>query len=119
LVVLHVGTPPPRALESPISAPPLPKEWRREELEANLRQRTVPNLAGGLEHRLEYAGSASDEILRVAEEIRADLIVLGTHGRKGLSRLLLGSVAEQVLRRARCPVVSVRHLASAEETSSP
>ena len=84
-------------------------EWRREELEAQLHQRTVPGLPGALEHRLEYADSTSDEILRVADEIRADLIVLGTHGRKGLSRLLLASVAEQVLRRGKCPVLTVRH----------
>jgi hypothetical protein len=45
----------------------------------------------------------------VANEIRCDLIVLGTHGRTGLGRLLLGNVAEHVLRRAKCPVLTVRH----------
>src|SRR5262249_44246529 len=44
----------------------------------------------------------------LAEEIRADLIVMGTHGRTGLSRLLMGSVAEQVVRKAPCPVLTVR-----------
>lgn len=47
-------------------------------------------------------------ILDVADESRADLIVMGTHGRTGLTRLLLGSVAELVLRRARCPVLTVK-----------
>jgi nucleotide-binding universal stress UspA family protein len=110
LVVLHVGQPPLYALESPIPATPLPVEWRREELEQQLRQRTVPDLGSGPEYRLEYADRVSDEILRVADETRCDLIVLGTHGRTGLSRLLVGSVAEHVMRRASCPVLTVRHL---------
>ena len=53
-------------------------------------------------------GDARDAILRVADEIEADMIVIGTHGRRGLSRLVLGSVAEEVVRRAACPVVTVR-----------
>ena len=47
-------------------------------------------------------------ILRIAGEARADLIVMGTHGRTGLGRLLMGSVAEQVVRRAPCPVLTVK-----------
>jgi nucleotide-binding universal stress UspA family protein len=53
-------------------------------------------------------GDAANEILRVAKETNCDLIVLGTHGRKGLGRLLMGSVAEQVLRRATCPVLTAK-----------
>ncbi len=53
-------------------------------------------------------GDAVEEILGTAERIHADLIVLGTHGRKGLSRLFIGSVAEGVLRRAGAPVLVVR-----------
>jgi nucleotide-binding universal stress UspA family protein len=53
-------------------------------------------------------GNAAPEILRVAEESHCDVIVLGTHGRTGLARLLLGSVAEQVVRRASCPVLMVK-----------
>ncbi|HET7503507.1 MAG TPA: universal stress protein [Kofleriaceae bacterium] len=49
-----------------------------------------------------------DAILKAARELHADLIVIGTHGRRGLSRMLLGSVAEAVLRRASCPVLAVR-----------
>jgi nucleotide-binding universal stress UspA family protein len=44
----------------------------------------------------------------VAAEVGCDLIVLGTHGRTGLGRMLLGSVAEQVVRRAACPVLTVK-----------
>jgi universal stress protein A len=49
-----------------------------------------------------------DAIVKAARSIHADLIVIGTHGRRGLSRVLLGSVAEDVLRRAPCPVLAVR-----------
>lgn len=53
-------------------------------------------------------GLPADEILRVAEEAQSDLIVMGSHGRKGIDRLLVGSVAEDVLRRAACPVLIAR-----------
>jgi nucleotide-binding universal stress UspA family protein len=60
-----------------------------------------------MEHRLEE-GDAAAEILRVAKETHCDQIVMGTHGRTGLGRLLMGSVAEQVLRKASCPVLTVK-----------
>jgi len=48
------------------------------------------------------------EILRMAKEKNAELIVVGTHGRTGLDHVLFGSTAEKVVRRAPCPVLSVR-----------
>lgn len=53
-------------------------------------------------------GDPSAEILRVARRVRAGLIVIGTHGRTGLPRLVLGSVADRVVRTATCPVLTVR-----------
>jgi nucleotide-binding universal stress UspA family protein len=53
-------------------------------------------------------GDPAAEILRRTRELQGDLIVLGTHGRSGLGRLLMGSVAESVLRGADCPVLTVR-----------
>lgn len=53
-------------------------------------------------------GEPVTEVLREAEEKKANLIVMGTHGRMGLTRMLMGSVAEQVLRRANCPVLIAR-----------
>jgi nucleotide-binding universal stress UspA family protein len=53
-------------------------------------------------------GVPAADIVQLATEVRADLIVLGTHGRRGMSHLLLGSVAEQVVRTAPCPVLTVR-----------
>jgi universal stress protein A len=53
-------------------------------------------------------GSAESEIINVAKELASDLIILSTHGRTGLERLLLGSTVEKVVRRAGCPILIVR-----------
>jgi nucleotide-binding universal stress UspA family protein len=53
-------------------------------------------------------GFPAEEILRYAEEQDADLVVMGTHGRTGVDRVLLGSVTERVVRRSPVPVVTVR-----------
>jgi nucleotide-binding universal stress UspA family protein len=74
----------------------------------------VPRDAGvSCEHRLICPAPASenvhiaDEIIQLAEQEGADVIVIGTHGRTGLSRLLAGGVAESVMRRATCAVITV------------
>jgi nucleotide-binding universal stress UspA family protein len=65
-----------------------------------------------------WEGSHADhEILSHAERLAADLIVVGTHGRSGFQRLMLGSIAEKVLRKAELPVITVP-LLSVENTSS-
>jgi nucleotide-binding universal stress UspA family protein len=66
-----------------------------------------PDTSVSVEHLLEE-GDAAKEILAVAQEIQAELIIMGTHGRTGLGRVLLGSVAEQVLRKASCPVLTIK-----------
>ncbi len=53
-------------------------------------------------------GDPAEEILRLAAALRCDLVVMGTHGKTGLGRLLTGSVAEEVLRKAVCPVLVVK-----------
>jgi nucleotide-binding universal stress UspA family protein len=53
-------------------------------------------------------GDAADQIVRASRATKSDLIVMGTHGRSGLPRFFLGSVAERVVRAASCPVVMVR-----------
>ena len=58
--------------------------------------------------RVLLLGAPADEILGLAEKEHADLIVIGTHGRTGLSRLLMGSIAEAIVRRASCPVLTVK-----------
>lgn len=54
------------------------------------------------------SGIPYDEILAKADEEKVSLIVLGTHGRAGLDHLLFGSTAERVVRRSRCPVMTIR-----------
>ena len=59
------------------------------------------------EHRL-ITGDPASAMVRLAEEEGVDMIVLGTHGRTGVLRLLMGSVAEAVVRRAKCPVLTFK-----------
>ncbi|MBI1847942.1 MAG: universal stress protein [Candidatus Rokubacteria bacterium] len=53
-------------------------------------------------------GAAAEQIVKAARSTRADLIVMGTHGRTGLAKVVLGSVAGRVIATARCPVMTVR-----------
>ena len=66
--------------------------------------------AVAFEHRLAM-GDPAGEVVRLAGEEGAELIVMGTHGRTGLTRLLMGSVAEAIVRRAPCPVLVYREVA--------
>lgn len=59
-------------------------------------------------HHVLLEGDPATEIVRYAQEVRADRIVMGTHGRTGTERLLMGSVAERVLRDAPCSVLVVK-----------
>ncbi len=67
----------------------------------------TPEQKGRLQVRLE-GGDPVETILETAKKEGIDLIVLGTHGRRGLTHLLIGSVAEKVVRQAGCPVLTVR-----------
>jgi universal stress protein A len=105
LVVLHVATPPTSIYGEGI-LPPDP-QLLSQEAKAQLERLEVPGANVRAERRFEE-GDAATEILRVAQEIHAGLIVMGTHGRTGLGRLVMGSVAEQVVRKASCPVLTVK-----------
>jgi nucleotide-binding universal stress UspA family protein len=61
-------------------------------------------------------GKPAIEILRIARESNCDAIVIGTHGRSGLGRLLMGSVAEKIVREASCPVITVKAPVEMRET---
>jgi universal stress protein A len=63
-----------------------------------------------------FGGPAAREIVEHAKDQHMDLIVMGTHGRGGFAHLLLGSVAERVVRTALCPVLTVRGVATARES---
>jgi nucleotide-binding universal stress UspA family protein len=66
----------------------------------------VPHTVKVVAH--EASGNPADVIVEMASDLLAAVVVVGTHGRKGLQRMLLGSVAEAVVRKAGCPVLVVR-----------
>jgi nucleotide-binding universal stress UspA family protein len=106
LIVIHVQTPPSAVFGEIGTVLPESSELARE-LYARLTAVQPAELTIRVEHRLSQ-GDPAAEILRLAQETHCDLIVMGTHGRTGLARLLVGSVAEEVLRRASCPVLTLR-----------
>jgi nucleotide-binding universal stress UspA family protein len=81
-----------------------------DDLRTLARPRVDPSVAAEVQV---IQGAAAHGILVTAEEIAASLIVLGTHGRSGFERLMLGSTAEKVLRKAACPVLTVPRAAGA------
>jgi len=94
----------PAVVPAPVPAPVVRRirEQARASLDA-LAAKT-PAVRRGLVRN----GHARDGILAAADEITADLIVMGTHGRRGVAHLFVGSVAEYVVRHARIPVMTVR-----------
>jgi nucleotide-binding universal stress UspA family protein len=91
----------------------LMEESRMARLETD--QRLIDNLPaqpaeGRQVRRLQRRGVAADEILGADRQTQPDLLVIGTHGRHGLKRLLLGSVATEVVRHATCPVLCLSHM---------
>jgi nucleotide-binding universal stress UspA family protein len=105
LIVLHVK-PPDVVYGEGYIIPPDPAPVRKDLL-AQLDRLQPP----GPDIRVDRAladGDPVQEILHTARETHADLIVMGTHGRTGMGRILMGSVAEGVLRKAPCPVLTVK-----------
>jgi nucleotide-binding universal stress UspA family protein len=105
LVLLHVVEPPVYYGELGMTVP-LPADYHE-----HLRERLshlVPGDSGLPVETVLVEGVAWREILSVAEEQHCDLIVMGTHGRTGISRVLLGSVVEQVSRHSRLPVLTLK-----------
>lgn len=81
----------------------------------NMIDRTIKNYAGDLQvtHFNEF-GATADGILNCAKEFNADLIVIGTHSRSGIDRLLMGSIAETIVRNSEVPVLVVPMLGDSE-----
>ena len=78
----------------------------RKNMENIIRDQIPPEMAVETQVR---SGDAVEEIIHFAEDVGADLIVMATHGRGGLSHILMGSTAEQVIRKASCPVLTLKH----------
>ncbi len=106
LVVVHVK--PPQMMGGEVHALITTPEEVDRELRGEL-DKLQPHDASIKIERVLKEGDAGTQILRMAKEISSDVIVMGTHGRTGLSRLLMGSVAEAVSRKAHCPVLTVKH----------
>lgn len=105
LTLLHVVEPPYLpASEMGVVVEVESREDSRKELEA-LHARLAHSVRC---QTMTRKGNADHEIIDAAKELRCDLIILGTHGRTGVERLLMGSTAEKVVRRAGCPILIVR-----------
>lgn len=103
--VLHVVNP------VPVGAPELVMTGPSEEEIGHLRKQLADAVAGrGMDAVSEVLvdPSIASTVIHRAEELGCNLIVMGTHGRSPLARALLGSIAQQVVQRAPCPVVTVR-----------
>jgi universal stress protein A len=110
LVLAHVGTDAMLWREG-VYTPELRAvvEGQRKWAADSLAARAAALAAEGVTARaVVKVGVAWKEIVRLAAEEHAEMIVIGTQGRTGLERLLLGSVAERVIRHAPCPVLTVR-----------
>jgi nucleotide-binding universal stress UspA family protein len=108
LIVLHVVTTlGPELVTHGEAESQLEPESYQQKLWADLRGVRPADPAIAVEHQL-AEGDPAAAILHFIQEASVDLIVMGTHGRTGLERLLLGSVAEQVIRRSPCPVLTVK-----------
>jgi nucleotide-binding universal stress UspA family protein len=107
LIVLHVAIPPPLVTPGELQKALQRPDGYRAELEGRLRQVYAADSPAGVEYWVQD-GDPAVEILGVAREAHCDLIVMGTHGRTGLGRLLMGSVAEKVVRQAACSVLTVK-----------
>jgi universal stress protein A len=96
----------------PMVAPVLPLEYYQESEKASLAAlQTLLDPAWGRPKKVETFvrwGSPVDVVVDHATSSAVDLIVIATHGRTGLSHVLLGSVAEQIIREAPCPVLTLR-----------
>ena len=112
LLIAHVLAPP-----MPISGEGYMPPNLYEDLEASARKYAEKKLAalqakaraaGVRASTLVLEGVAHEQIVRAAKSKKADLIVIGTHGRTGLAKLFLGSVASRVVAAASCPVLTVR-----------
>jgi nucleotide-binding universal stress UspA family protein len=111
VTVLHVFSPAPVAAMGPgpmVFEPIVLTPVDRDQLLADVKAFAQAESAPGITiDAVVREGHTAGEVLKQAASMKADLLVIGTHGRSGFERLLLGSVAEKVLRKASCPVMTV------------
>jgi nucleotide-binding universal stress UspA family protein len=109
VIALHVLDRQVLAYPGVMMPPPPPRATaeQRAAILAQMQQIVPRDSAVPVEYLVEE-GAPATAILQIAQETPCDVIVMGTHGRTGLSRLVIGSVAEQVMRSATCPVLTVK-----------
>ena len=103
--------------QDPTGAPVLSEPSDLDAFSARLHSAAAESVGVRVVHATMPARSVQRGILDYAEQANADLVVLATHGREGLEHALIGSVAEGVVRRAHCPVVTVRPAPTAAPTA--
>ncbi|MHB8383449.1 MAG: universal stress protein [Candidatus Binataceae bacterium] len=91
-----------------IYAPPAMLEDQEKAARAKLEVIARQKLAGLKHEVLIYTGDVIASLTQAETKHKADLVVIATHGRKGLARMILGSVAEAVVRKSTCPVLTIR-----------
>ena len=118
LILVHVFTELP--IYPDVAVLEVQRVWedQRAWVERELAERVTAATARGLTARWVFkTGGAPESIVETAAEEHADLIVIGTHGRTGLTRLVIGSVAERVVRLAPCPVLTMKPAAVPPEAA--
>ena len=103
----HVVTPSQLMIGAPEAAPYLYEALHKRSGEELTEMARLPELKELKTKAILASGTFEDELIKAVNENQIDLIVVGTHGRTGIRRLVLGSVAEQICRMATCPVLSV------------
>ena len=117
--LVHVYDQPFAYVDAGFTGTPIPAEIPPADLEDEKAKLELVTPAEGVKFRRKFIiGSPADDLVNYAKENEIDLVVMGTHGRTGLTRLLMGSVAEGVVRRSPCPVLTIKQPAEAlQETS--
>ncbi len=97
--------------ESPLDSDvPKPSEDAIRRIKEDLTKKAADEVEGVEIEPVVVVGVPVKVILSVAEERKVDMIVMGTHGRTGIPHVIIGSVAENVVRKAPCPVLTIRHV---------
>ena len=115
LVIVHVSAPPPTFISGYAGYGALPTY--RPKPDSRLEEMHVTDDSVRLE-RVHLVGIEGEAIVKFAAETGCDLIVLGTHGYRGFTKLLIGSVADYVLRHAKCPVFVIKDKCREQQSSN-
>jgi universal stress protein A len=118
LDILHIARIPARDMDVPLpfDEDPIWEKEAREGIEKLIQRSSI----GDLKYDVRIvSGLPALDIVRAAAELAVDLIVMATHGRSGFAHLILGSVAEHVIREAACPVLILRPPKQAAKTTNP